>query len=276
MTKLHLFPGDRGVIQYGVSGLAGGRRVLVHHGLLGSAGFAPEWDALATAAGMEVLTVARPGYGASDVIEMESVSEWAGYVMPLLDHLQWDEFDVIGISAGAAYAYALAALAEDRVRRVAICSGVTHVVDPEVLACYSDEAQVAYQRYAIEPLDVIAGEMASAMKAVADTLEPGHRWLESIEASLAQGAVGMAREARLQIRPWGFEPRDVHQPVHLWHSPVDTEVPFPAMVRTAAKIRSARITVQVEPDHIPSLETGEQVFAFLAADRASSEDAAVG
>ena len=254
-----------GTMSYAMAGRPGGRRVVWHHGLLGDVGIAPAWNEMATAAGIEVLTVARPGYGASTPITMASIAEWSRLVVPLLDHLGWVDVDAVGISAGSAYAYALAVSAPERVRRVGVCSGLPHVADRAILSHYSPEARARYEEFRTAPVTEVARQMTAFFEDLRSQLPEGHRWHPFIDASLSHDAAGPTREARLQIRPWGFELEDIRQPVHLWHAREDAMVPFAAAQATADKLDRGVLHVQAEPEHVSSDRTGEELFAYLSA-----------
>lgn len=263
MPETTTFTGENGTLEFCVEGVGDGR-LLLHHGLMGSAGLAPEWASLAAAAGVQVLTVARPGYGRSTPAVMDAIAQWAGLVSPLLAELGWQEIDVAGISAGAPYAYALAARLGERVRRVAICGGLPDVVDPAVMACYPESEQEAFARYARSTDDDVAAEIGGYLRDFAKQLPAGHRWLTAIEATLAHEGAGVAREVRLQQLDWGFDMTAITQPVHAWHAREDDEVPFAAAELTIAKMSRGRLRIQAEPSHFPSAQTGEEVFEYLA------------
>lgn len=257
-----------GELSFAHAGREGGqRRVVWHHGLLGGVGISPVWDEMAAEANVEILTVARPGYGSSTPLGMAAISDWPALMSPLLDHLGWSKFDVVGVSAGAAYAYALAVVWPNRVRQVGICSGVSHVADPAVLALYTEAARNEYARFRSGALEEIAGRMQSFFEDFRRPLPEGHHWHSAIDASLAHGAAGPAREAQLQVRPWGFDLRDIRQPVRLWHAREDEMVPFAAAQATADKLVDATLHVQSEPQHMPSEATGRELFAYLRESR---------
>lgn len=263
MPKTTTFTSENGTLEFCVDG-AGDYRLLLHHGLMGSAILAPEWAELATAAGVQVLTVARPGYGRSTPTAMDAIADWAALVSPLLAELDWQEFDVAGISAGAPYAYALAALLGERVGRVAICAGLPYVLDSAVMACYPESEQEAFARYARSTDDDIATEIGGYLRSFAERLPAGHRWLTTIEATLANDGAGVAREVRLQQLDWGFDLVAITQPVRAWHARDDDEVPFEAAELTIARMTDAQLRIQTDSNHFPSAQTGAEVFDYLA------------
>ncbi len=264
MPGFATFTTARGTLEYSLNGAdEPTTRLLMHHGLIGSADLAREWAEVAASSGVQVLTIARPGYGRSTPTAMDTISDWVDIVLPLLDELDWQVFDVSGISAGAPYTYALAAGLGDRVRRVGICSGLPYVRDPAVMATYPAADQEAFARYTASTDDEVSAEIGRELLAFAEKLPAGHRWLATIEASLAHGGAGIAREVRLQQRDWGFDLAAITQPVRLWHAREDTEVPFAGAELTAARIPTATLWIQIDPQHFPSEQTGRELFRYL-------------
>ncbi|MFE2294870.1 alpha/beta fold hydrolase [Streptomyces sp. NPDC059452] len=250
----------RGLAEYGDPH---GHPVVMHHGLLGDAGLPAVWDTLARDAGVRLIAVERPGYGASDPAPMTAVGDWTAHLLPVLEACGVDAFDVLGLSAGAPYAYALAAALPERVRRVWVLSGLPYVPDDAVRHRYPEEAEPVWTFYREAPEDEVVARFAGAAQRMAEVFADSPWVLASLPGLAAHGWRGPAREVRLQTRPWGFVPGEVAQPVRLWHAPGDEEVPFPAAEATAALLPAARLTEQAAPDHLPSEETLRQLFAEL-------------
>lgn len=266
-TEVHA-PGMGTVLEVGRGGTPDGPGLVVHHGLVGGAIVGDDWHARAVAAGRSLVVPARPGYGRSDPLDMGQVAAWPALLLPVLDALRFDaDVDVVAVSAGAPYALALAAALPDRVRRVGILSGVAHVADPTVLAHYGEDDRAAYARYDTAPLPDIAAGMTAALGPLVDRLggdDPG--WADALAATLAHDGFGPAREARLQVRPWGLDLDDVRQPVRWWHSRGDAEVPFSAVAATVAGLPRAELVALDGDDHIPGAAVVDDLFSWLAED----------
>ncbi|MGW3834604.1 alpha/beta fold hydrolase [Streptomyces microflavus] len=252
----------RGLAEYGDPH---GRPVVLHHGLLGDAGLPAVWDTLARDAAVRLIAVDRPGYGASDPVPMAAVGDWTAHLLPVLEACGVGAFDVLGISAGAPYAYALAAGLPERVRLVWVLSGLPYVPDDAVRGRYPEEAEPVWTFYREAPEAEVVARFAGAAQRMAEVFAGSPSVLASLPGLAAHGWLGPAREVRLQTRPWGFVPGAVAQPVRLWHAPADEEVPFAAAEATAALFPAARLTEQGAPDHIPSEETLGELFAELRA-----------
>lgn len=257
---------DGGVVAYARHGAPGGRLVVMHHGLVGNTEMDAGWAALAAKAGVELLVLARPGYGASPPRAMACVADWPACVEAVLERLEVPErFDVLGLSAGAPYAYALAAGLRARVERVAIVSGVPRVCEPDVLVHYAEMNQAAYAGFMSADDETLRLQFEGWLQVLASTVEDEDGLMASALRDIQHhGYAGPAREARLQARPWGFRMEDVHQQVELWHAREDDQVPFEAVKTSIRQLPRARLNIQEHPSHMPSEETARAVFRFLS------------
>ncbi|AKT42870.1 alpha/beta hydrolase [Chondromyces crocatus] len=262
-TTLELSGGGR--IGFARYGRPGRRKLLLHHGLLGNAELPPEWEQRAAVSEVDLVAVERPGYGLSTPAPLSSVAGWVDHVTPLLQHLGWDTFDVAGISAGAPYAYALAAKLPERVRAVWILSGVPFLGAAGVLERYPEASQHAYAFYREGPEDGVRAQMEGFLSMLPEEVQAHPILGRAVEEVKAHAFSGPTREARLQILPWGFGPEDVRQKVTLWHAREDDMVPFPAIELSAGFLPASELILQVEPEHIPSDTTETQLFERLRA-----------
>ncbi|GLY14466.1 alpha/beta hydrolase [Kineosporia sp. NBRC 101677] len=258
-----LFTNADVTMEYERHGDPEGRPVFVHHGMLGSAGIAPQWGELATDAGVSLITVARPGYGQSTPVAMQSIADWAALLAPLADNLGLPRFSALGISSGAPYCYALAAALPDRLDRVAVLAGVGMVNEPETRAHYPEEAQRTFETYAQMPETDVRKQWFENLTVGLAQMPPEHPLRRPLTDSIAHEAAGPAREWVLQQRDWGFDLRTLSTPVTLWHSPADDQVPFAAAEIVAARIPGAVLHEQTEPGHFPSEPTVRAALSFL-------------
>jgi pimeloyl-ACP methyl ester carboxylesterase len=93
-------------------------------------------DGIAAGLGVRLVAVDRPGYGGSDPLPTPDVVAWAGDVRRLLDALGIDRCRVAAWSAGAPWAFGLAATIADRIDRVTTfgCLAPTEAFDdPDVV-----------------------------------------------------------------------------------------------------------------------------------------------
>ena len=95
-------------LSYAEYGTSTGKPVLLLHGLVGSI-CSEGMEGSLCGLPMRVIALARPGYGDSDYFDMDCVADWGRLLTEFWDHLGLQSFDIVGISAGAPYAYSLAA-----------------------------------------------------------------------------------------------------------------------------------------------------------------------
>jgi pimeloyl-ACP methyl ester carboxylesterase len=104
------------------SGAADGQPVLLFHDGLGSRLVADPLAAVATHAGLRLLSHDRPGFGGSTAQPGRRVADAAADVTAIADQLGVDRFAVWGTSGGGPFALACAALLPDRVVAAALVS----------------------------------------------------------------------------------------------------------------------------------------------------------
>src|SRR5215469_1097864 len=97
-----------------------GSPVLYFHGFPGSRLEARVAADAAARLGLRLLAVDRPGFGQSTFRAGRTVGSWAADVVALADQLALGRFSIVGVSGGAPYALACAALLSDRLARVAL------------------------------------------------------------------------------------------------------------------------------------------------------------
>lgn len=249
-------------IGYAEYGPVDGLPVVVQHGLFGSALLGEAWIERAEKHDVRLLAVERPGYGLSPPARFAAVADWASAVAPLLERLG-PRVDVVGISAGASYTYALGALAPDRVRECWILSGLPYVRDDAIRGRYPRSSLVAWEFFRDGEPDEVAEWFARQHDRLVAAFPDHPQMATALEEIRAHGYAGPAREAALQVLPWGFTPADVATPVTLWHSRGDDQVPFDAVEATVALVPGGRLLEQVEPGHFPSEATLDALFAGL-------------
>lgn len=216
-----------------------GRPILVQHGLIASIHDSHLFQRLTTA-GRRVISIARPGYGESSPHVMGSLAEWGAIVGSLVDALQLTSFDVLGLSSGAPYSYAIANHLPDRTRKVFIFSGTPALFDEQVLALWP------------YPVDRLA-DLDQLKALVADLFfsglpEPDRR-SDDVRDSMRNGGFGVAQDLQLRCRDWGFRLMDVTAKVIMEHGRHDSQVPVATAIRTASLLPECSLTIRESGDH---------------------------
>jgi pimeloyl-ACP methyl ester carboxylesterase len=242
-------PGNRRVAYYDLApdAPADAPVVLFCHAAPGSGAFDPD-PAVTAAHGVRLISLDRPGYGGSDPVgddEFATIDAAADDAAALLDETlaPGGRAGAVGWSAGGRVALALAARRPELVDRVA------------VLASPAPDEQVPWIPDEFRPgLDALRGVPAAAAYAAltpafAPTLDlpeqarfglagvaepdaavlagPGvaDRLRVMLDRGFAQGVTGMVADiVGYSLRPWGFDPADVAQPVLLGYGADDALV----------------------------------------------------
>lgn len=188
-----------------------------------------------------IITIDRPGYGDSAQHDAPSLASHAADIAALADHLGLERFSLSGFSGGGPFALACASTLGRRVRAVLLIASPAAPLmhDPltgtgELTAALwrlaTDDPHALASR--LEPLvenpDTLATTMIDALGEADRVLLKGtaaQAFSKSITTALRQGpaitAAAMARDMHLYTAPWGFDPREIRQPVIVFHGRED-------------------------------------------------------
>jgi pimeloyl-ACP methyl ester carboxylesterase len=235
-------------------------------------------DGVATALGVRLLAVDRPGFGRSDPDPAGSLTALGRDLRLLLDHLGIERAGLLGWSAGGLAALAAAASLGERVSRVVLAGTVPPFEahrDPAVLADLG-AARRGFVELAVEVLaeGMAPAELAEEVAAhlVPDPLdrdlardhvleaagEVGRRELDEVPGAVeqlvdalleavAQGRAGLAHDVARQLEA-GLDLATVTAPVWTVHGGHDPVSP-PTVGRWLARhLSRAGVTVEVDVD----------------------------
>ncbi|KAK8121758.1 hypothetical protein PG984_010428 [Apiospora sp. TS-2023a] len=253
--------------------------VFYHHGFPGSQGEAFGFDAAARLQGIRLISVERPGMGASTFQPGRTLLDWPADLLALADFLKINRFAVLGISGGGPYALASwHRLPRDR------CIGAALVcaLYPTSLGC----AGMLFQTRTLLTLcpwaptlcgwvlDAMLGGMARDWEhpeklelALVDVLKnkPARDRAmlerEDIRAALVSGTrgamvsggLGPAWDGLVLGGDFGFKLEDVKiQPgkVVMWHGELDQNVPAQMAKKAAELMPGTELRLSPEHAHI--------------------------
>lgn len=203
-------------LSYADYGDKNGFPILIQHGLIASIEDHDFFQSLVEL-GTHLICIARPGYGDSSPYVMRNLVEWGEIVSVLVDELKLSQFDVLGISSGAPYSYAIGYQLPSKVRNIFILSGTPALYDQKVLSFW--------------PYPVRKGASIAEMQKLAAELffsglsEAELAW-NSVRDSMMNSCFGVAQDLRLRVMDWGFRLPDVNVNVIMRHSKADEAVPF--------------------------------------------------
>jgi pimeloyl-ACP methyl ester carboxylesterase len=216
--------------------------------------------AAATASGIRLISVDRPGLGRSDLAPRRRLVDWASDVEELADHLALDRFGLLGHSAGGAYALAVAYRLSGRVACTVVGAG-----SPPYSESWTRAKGVvsrmtrAYNGLAIHtprlfgavyllsaPRSAKAVDRLTALAARGSSLDASfarehpsetRAAIEALGDGCRQGPSGPTEDIASLCRPWGFELREVESPVEWWHGEQDTNVSLRAGWEMVSRLR---------------------------------------
>ena len=221
-------------LSYADYGDQGGYPILVQHGMIASISEYHLFDHLIEA-GKRIICPARPGYGQSTPLQMANMAEWGEIVSVLADGLDLSQCDVLGMSSGAPYSYAIGYKMPDKVRNIYIFSGTPALYDDDVLAYW--------------PYPITKGASIAEMKKVTrevffSNVTEDDLSREEIKDSMANDYFGIAQDLRLRCMDWGFVLPEVKSRVIMEHSQTDPDVPFVTAEMTAKMMPNCQLKVR--------------------------------
>ena len=181
-------------------------------------------------------------------------------------------FGVVGWSAGAPYAAAVAAAMPDLLTGVCIASSAsfTYAAGPphrddedegivELIERFGPaEATI---RYAEENREWAEGFLQDPLSSVRSWGEAaGDRWLFQddelsannllgVREALRQGAIGSACDDIALLSPWGFSLEEIETTVHCWHGAQDPGLDLEDVERVIARLPRSTLTVWPDVGH---------------------------
>ncbi len=176
-------------------------------------------DRIAAGLAVRLLAVDRCG----PAVRARTLREWAERFVGMLDV---DRFGVIGWSAGGPHALAVAAVAPERVTRVAL---VASMPPPDGIAELPADVRRVMRVARIAPQLAARGLERWGRRPPPPTGDPATdaAYARGRAESFRDGGMWLARELAYLGRPWGFELTDVRAPVTLWWGERDTVCPLP-------------------------------------------------
>lgn len=260
LFRLH----DGRILAYAEYGDPHGRPVFFFHGTPGSRFFRPP-EEITRRLGVRLITVDRPGYGDSTFQTGRRIPAWPADLTALADFLGLDRFAVCGHSGGGPYALACAWALPERVTAAACLSGAgpaDSLLKTEGMTTLNRLGfrfgrhipwplwrlliRAVYRQQARDPaaaMDRQNGHRPPADDALLSRPEVRAVCLESEREAFRPGMDGLAQDAYLLVRPWGFPLESIRVPVHLWHGSEDNLTP-PIMAHDLiSRIPGARLTL---------------------------------
>lgn len=267
-------------------GSADGPLVLWFHGTPGARRqIPPVGRRAADELGIRLVTIERPGVGASTPHQYRRIADFAGDVAVVADHLGHERFAVVGLSGGGPYALATGAELRDRVVAVGVLGGVAPSTGEERSATGVVQLARTFRRgleLGRQPLGTALRGAVALVPAVhvlyhayVRTTPPGDQavmrdpefeamMVDDLVTALRRGFGAVAHDAALFGRHWGFHLRDIEAPVRWWHGDADNIVPLDDAVAAAERLADVELHVRPGESHLGGFAAADEVLAAMA------------
>jgi pimeloyl-ACP methyl ester carboxylesterase len=243
-------------------------------------------DSIAATAGIRLITVDRPGCGASDLQPRRTLLDWPADLAQLADTLGLERFAVLGHSAGGPYALACARALPDRISATGVVSGfapfdgprATDGMRPDMARFIGLLRRVPWlarpitaslpRQYARDPDRAFARQFGKGLPP-SDERELAR---EEIRANILASAVestrgggrGLARELQITFAlSWGFTPAEVTVPVALHYGDADPLTPRHMGARLHAELPRSTLTVHPGEGHMVYITHWREILRGL-------------
>jgi pimeloyl-ACP methyl ester carboxylesterase len=227
------------LLSYAEYGNKNGFPLLVQHGLIASINDQHLFDRLIES-GIYLICIARPGYGESSPYLMENLAEWGDIVSILVDRLKISKFDILGMSSGAPYSYAIGYRLPVKARNIFIFSGIPALYDENILSHWpypvtKDASMAEMERLSYE---LFFSDLST------EDLERS-----DIKDSMRNHCFGIAQDLKLRCRDWGFKLSDIKANVYMQHCKIDTNIPFITAEMTASLLPNCQFVPREIGEH---------------------------
>jgi pimeloyl-ACP methyl ester carboxylesterase len=246
---------DRGgkTIEYWMYGSRGGHPVLFMHGATPMP-FSSRLAAEIERHGLCVYTVLRPGYGQSTRIRYTNVYTYAALLDEFIESLHIGCFDVMGLSAGSPYCYALAAAYPEQVRKVIVCAGIPLVNDRRIFRMNPLRDRVFFSLSRHIPV----GAMGKFAVRTLESMERKKGWRPAVwgedmdavfEKYVRPNWFGFGWSTHVQYRDWGFDAAKTGCEVRIYHSRTDEMIPCHIACESAKLLPNSRVVLVDGENH---------------------------
>ncbi len=229
-------------LSYADYGKRNGYPILVQHGMVASIRDFHLFGRV-LAAGKRLICIARPGYGASSPHRLKNMAEWGRIVSNLVDALELAQFDILGMSSGAPYSYAVGYSMPDKVRNIYIFSGTPALDDPQVRLHWP---------YPLQPDASLEALQQVAKQVFFPQVTPQDLLRDEVRDSMANDCFGIAQDLRIRCLDWGFPLSALQSKVFMEHSREDRDVPFITAKMTAERLPDCTLLVR-DGEHFSSV-----------------------
>jgi pimeloyl-ACP methyl ester carboxylesterase len=196
----------------------------------------------------------RSGYGQSARAKYKNVYAYTVLLDEFIESSHIGSFDVMGLSAGSPYCYALAAAYPERVRKLIVCAGIPLVNDRRIFRMnpLRDRALFSLSRY------IPASALGKIAVQTLETMERKKGWQPAVwgedmdavfEKYVRPNWFGFGWSTHVQYRNWGFDATKTSCEVRIYHSRTDEMIPFQIVRESAKLLLNSRVVLLDGENH---------------------------
>ncbi len=271
---------DDRVLSFERYGLKGGIPVLYFHGIPGSGIERSLEDQWLKENKFDFIAFDRPGIGDSSPDSNKSFQSVADDVVTLLKVLSISKINLVGYSAGGAYALCFAASYPEYVDKVILLSPAAQLYLPEIFSDLSESAQLMFKTAVqypealveqfsglVKDVNTFKSIVASSSSAEDQAYFIDEHFSENLDRyllnSVKQGVGEMVKEFGLILSPWDFNPESIKAHCTIWHGAKDQNTPLTGSKLLAEKIPANRTCFLKDKGHHFSYYQWKEVMGTL-------------
>jgi len=261
MVNVIMLPDGR-ALGYAQYGDPSGKPLIFFHGSPSSRYLRHPDDKRTSSLNVRLITVERPGYGLSDQQPGRTLLGWPEDVKVLADHLELNLFSVAGISGGGPYAAACAYKIPERISKAGIISGVGPTAAEETIKGLYWLLQNP-QRNIENYFQKIYRQSSQPDREIIRQPEMKSMFTRSWQEGTRNGIHGFAQDGIIFSKPWGFQLKDIHTRVYIWHGDQDTSTPLSMARYTAEQIPDCQLKVIPGKGHFLLFDYWDEILTTL-------------
>ncbi|MDF1644645.1 MAG: alpha/beta fold hydrolase [Pseudomonadales bacterium] len=275
---------DGRTMSYGDYGPRNGLPVVLFHHLFGSRNDKPEDETLLPSLGIRLIIPERPGVGQSCSTHEINLLATINDVLQLVDKLEIDRFHVAGLSAGAPFATAFAAITADRTIKLGLIAaqmpveelpkgikvGTIHRFLTSVArylpSMVLKQLEHNYSKLLANPEEMLSeykSKTNSADKRLHQDPRINRIRLQNIQDAATRNPYIYARDLTAGFRPWGCKLSELQIPVILWHGKQDELFPYEHAQAMADLIPNCKTVFSDNWGHFFPLQEWESIYRTL-------------
>ena len=264
-----------------------GKPVFYFHGTPGSR-YEPELgDSAAKKHGYRVIALDRPGIGHSDYIRGRKLLDWPVEVGEAATLLGLEQFGVMGVSGGGAFALACSYAIPERLLFTVIMGSWAPVAEEPALwdemapldrffgklskqvpwAFYAPFSMIGFAAKKLSPQNFIRSldsSMSEADSVLMENDDLARFFAEDVKEAFRQGVRGPADDAIILYRDWGFRIEDIGVEVTLFHGQEDRFAPYNFALYLDDKITRSILHTFPGEGHLFLIQIFDKVFEQIS------------